>query len=174
MLKLKTIGIVCPSVGVGATPSISNVANLQGCTEIHPGNYIFYDRFQATIGSCSLDDVACSVVATVISQYPDRGRLLIDAGALALSKDIGATSGKDWGLVRGSKNKHLKIISLSQETGIIESDGSKPINFEEYAVGTKLLIIPNHSCLTNACFSYQYIYRNGKIDTTWKTCNRDW
>lgn len=199
MEKLRKLGIHCPTVGIGATPSMSNAQNLEGVTEIHPGNYIFYDRFQATIGSCSFDDIACSgkqkgfspekaeiiqksVVTTVIAHYPDRNRMLIDAGALALSKDTGTTGPGDWALFRGAENKNLKLVSISQECGVIESRDPKPIDFSKYPIGryffshpigispfemvfvsSKLLIIPHHSCLTAACFPECVILRDGKV-----------
>ena len=50
---------------------------------------MFFDAFQAAIGSCTLDDAAFFVLASVIGSYPARGELLLDAGALALSKDEG-------------------------------------------------------------------------------------
>src|SRR6185369_14275814 len=86
------------------------------------GNYIFYDAFQATIRSCSRDDVAVSVLATVVSSHPERGSLLLDAGALALSKDLGPhhiDSGFGYGLVCGVglEPLALKLIALSQEHG---------------------------------------------------------
>src|SRR5260221_1189311 len=74
---------------VGSTPTARIVDRFAGCDEIRPGNYIFYDAFQATIGSCAPADVAVSVLTTVVGSYPERGQAIIDAGALALSKDRG-------------------------------------------------------------------------------------
>ena len=45
------------------------------------------DMFQAQIGSCGVEDLAVSVLAEVIGHRSDLGHILIDAGALALSKD---------------------------------------------------------------------------------------
>jgi D-serine deaminase-like pyridoxal phosphate-dependent protein len=111
---LRDKGIQFETVAVGSTPSCSLQTSFEGITEIHPGNYIFYDRFQQSIGSCNMDDLACSVLTTVIAHYPERNTLMIDAGALGLSKDTGPTDGKDWGLIRGYPQ--LKITSLSQGT----------------------------------------------------------
>lgn len=72
---------------MGSTPTCSHLPEQLGAVnEIHPGNYVFYDRMQALLGSCSLSDCAATVLATVIGHYPATGRILIDAGALALSK----------------------------------------------------------------------------------------
>jgi len=56
-------------------------------TEARPGVYMFQDLFQAEIGSCEKGDIAMTVLASVIGTNVDAGRILIDAGAIALSKD---------------------------------------------------------------------------------------
>jgi len=171
-IGLKNMGILCEIVAVGSTPACSLSTSWEGITEIHPGNYIFYDRFQASIGSCSLDDVSCSILTSVIGHYPERNTILIDAGSLALSKDTGPSlknnEKQSWGVIRGSP--HLKITSLSQECGIVESDGSKPLNFNDYPIGSHLQIIPNHACLAAACFPKYSIEKNGKLVGEWMTC----
>jgi len=164
------MGINCESIGVGSTPALSQDISWKGCTEIHPGNYIFYDRFQATIGSCNFENVACSVLTTVIGHYPSRNQFVIDAGALALSKDTGPTEGKDWGIIRNFPQ--LKIISISQEVGIVE--GKSVLNYVEFPIGRKLFIIPNHSCLTAALYPEYLILENQKIIEKWRTCPRGW
>ncbi|HEX7832218.1 MAG TPA: alanine racemase, partial [Thermoanaerobaculia bacterium] len=73
---------------IGSTPTLSVVESFSECDEVRPGNYVFYDAFQATIGSCTLDDVAVSVLTTVVGSYPERGSIIVDAGALALSMDL--------------------------------------------------------------------------------------
>eukprot|EP01116_Phalansterium_solitarium_P009124 TRINITY_DN23157_c0_g1_i1.p1 TRINITY_DN23157_c0_g1~~TRINITY_DN23157_c0_g1_i1.p1 ORF type:complete len:408 (-),score=142.11 TRINITY_DN23157_c0_g1_i1:268-1491(-) len=165
-------GIAIRHVSVGATPSCSTSLTFDGVTEIHPGNYVFFDRFQATVGSCTMDDVAGSVLTTVISHYPDRGRFLIDAGALALSKDIGATDGRDFGHIVG--HPHLRIVAITQEVGTVESDGSRPIDFSMYPIDSQLRILPNHSCLTAACFPRFYVTSGDKIVDIWETAPREW
>jgi D-serine deaminase-like pyridoxal phosphate-dependent protein len=146
---------------VGSTPTASVVDAFSEVDEVRPGNYVFYDAFQAAIGSCTLDDVAVSVLATVIGSYPDRHEAIIDAGALALSKDLG--TGSDFGLVcdLDLRPLPLKLVSLSQEHGKIEGASHLP-------VGTKLRIIPNHSCLTAAMFDRYHIIERGRVVDEWK------
>src|SRR5688572_11370303 len=64
--KLRADGIDVPTVSIGSTPTMSLVDHLDGIDEIRPGNYIFYDGFQATPGSCSFDDTALTVLAAII------------------------------------------------------------------------------------------------------------
>jgi D-serine deaminase-like pyridoxal phosphate-dependent protein len=53
---------------------------------------MFGDLFQAGVGVCRREDIAVSVLATIIGQRPQLNQLLIDAGSLALSKDVSTRS----------------------------------------------------------------------------------
>jgi D-serine deaminase-like pyridoxal phosphate-dependent protein len=55
-----------PIVSIGSTPTITTVDHLDGIDEVRPGNYIFFDAFQATLGSCSFEDCALTVLASVV------------------------------------------------------------------------------------------------------------
>ena len=88
--RLRNFGIDVPTVSIGSTPTITVVDHLDGIDEARPGNYIFFDAFQASIGSCTLDDCALTVLAAVVHRDLKRNKIVIDAGAIALSKDRGA------------------------------------------------------------------------------------
>uniref|UniRef100_A0A4W5K8F5 Uncharacterized protein n=1 Tax=Hucho hucho TaxID=62062 RepID=A0A4W5K8F5_9TELE len=53
-------------------------------SEVHPGNYVFFDVQQSVIGSCGLEDVAVRVLCRVIGHSPHRNQLLLDCGWSAL------------------------------------------------------------------------------------------
>ena len=164
--RLQEDKISCETVSVGSTPTAMHAPHWQGVSEIRPGNYVFFDKFQADIGSCHLSDVAATVLTTVAAHYPDHNRMLIDAGALALSKDTGADhTGND--IVFGAVQDHpqLKLFSISQEHGLVTADD--PIAFENYPVGSLLQIIPNHSCLTAALFPKYYVIEKNQVVDEW-------
>ena len=122
--RLRRRGIPVPEVSIGSTPTMSHATDLTGVTEVRPGNYVFYDAFQAAIGSCTLEDAAFSVLTTIVGHYPEQNKLIVDAGALALSKDPGATHVDPecgYGAVftaEGSRHlQELRVASLSQEHG---------------------------------------------------------
>lgn len=155
---------------IGSTPTASVVETFTGCDEVRPGNYVFFDAFQATIGSCDISDVAVSVLATVIGSYPDRGSLVIDAGALAMSKDSGPDHVEPqfgYGIVcdRALHPLALKLVALSQEHGKIVGD---PREIATLPVGAQLRIIPNHSCLTAAMYDCYHVLEAGRIVGEWK------
>src|SRR5262249_34487680 len=88
--QLRESGIEVPTVSIGSTPTNSTIDHLDGIDEARPGNYIFFDAFQATLGSCRFDDCALTVLAAVIHRDAQRRKIALDAGAIALSKDRGA------------------------------------------------------------------------------------
>jgi D-serine deaminase-like pyridoxal phosphate-dependent protein len=147
---------------VGSTPTLSVVDSFNDCDEVRPGNYVFYDAMQTAIGSCTMADVAVSVLTTVIGAYPERNAVLVDAGALALSKDAGADG--DYGIVCDERLQPLplKLTTLSQEHGKIEGDVA------QLPVGTRLRIIPNHSCLTAAMYDRYHVIENGAVVDEWR------
>ncbi len=163
---LREDGVVCRTVSIGSTPTAVHAPDWHGIDEIRPGNYVFFDKFQADIGSCQTGDVAATVLTTVVAHYPDHNQMLIDAGALALSKDLGADHLEDE-IAYGGVWEHpdLKLFSISQEHGLITANN--PIAFQEFPVGSFLQIIPNHSCLTAALFPEYHVVENNRVIDCW-------
>jgi D-serine deaminase-like pyridoxal phosphate-dependent protein len=164
--RLRSEGIAVPAVSVGSTPALSAVEQLDGVSEIRPGNYCFHDFSQVTFGSCSVRDCALTVLASVVSCRPGDGRSVLDAGALALSKDTGPdrperpTMGEifadyDAGILDGE----ARLLSLSQEHGILSVP--RP-------VGSRVRVLPNHSCLTAAQFDEYAVVRGEEVVDRWR------
>ena len=83
--SLRGAGHAAPIVSMGSSPTALHAESFAGVTEVRAGVYMFGDLFQAEIGTNGLDEIAVTVVTSVIGRRP--GRLLVDAGGLALSKD---------------------------------------------------------------------------------------
>ncbi len=174
--KLNDEGLIVPTVSIGSTPTITAIDNLEGVTEIRPGNYIFFDAFQATLGSCSFVDCALTVLAAVIHSDARRQKIVVDAGAIALSKDRGAVEldlncgyGRVFDLA--GNDLDLRVESLSQEHGIIfVNDEAK---FKRLPVGSRVRILANHSCLTAAQHSHYHALEGERIVDRWEI-NRGW
>ena len=171
--KLARAGAPPPDVSIGSTPTISLGESLEGVTEARPGNYVFYDRFQAAVGSCDIGSAAFSVLATVLSHYPDRNEILVDAGGLALSRDEGPTHldpNCGYGEVFSADGKtrlaSLRVRSISQEHGKLR--GTAPVDYPALPVGTKLRIVPNHSCLSAALFDRYHVFRGEALVDEWR------
>ncbi len=174
--KLKEKGLNVPTVSIGSTPTMSVVDHLDGITEFRCGNYIFFDAFQATLGSCSFDDCALTVLAAVVHQDRTRRKIVVDAGAIALSKDRGATEiDPDCGYGRvldlAGDDLNLRVSNLSQEHGEIEV-GDEEV-FQRLKVGSRVCILANHSCLTAAQHSHYHVLKDERIVDCWEI-NRGW
>ncbi len=175
--RLRAAGLPCQVVSVGSTPTASFARDLTGVTEMRPGVYMFYDLFQAGIGVCKLEDIAVSVLASVIGQRRADNTLLIDAGALALSKDRStAELPQDcgYGLVcnaeSGQPVEGLYVRAVNQEHGFVTAE--HPIAFERFPVGAKVRVLPNHSCITAAAYDAYHVIDGGTdVVHTWPRCN---
>jgi D-serine deaminase-like pyridoxal phosphate-dependent protein len=169
--KLRDEGIDVPTVSIGSTPTINHIDQLDGIDEVRPGNYIFFDAYQATLGSCGFEDTALTVLAAVIHHDRTRKRIVVDAGAIALSKDrgpVGLDPACGYGHVLDLQGNEtgMRVTSLSQEHGeILALDES---TFQMFAVGSRLRILANHSCLTAAQHSHYNVLENEKIVDQWE------
>ncbi len=173
--ELRGSGIEVPTVSIGSTPTITVIDHLDGIDEARPGNYIFFDAFQASIGSCTLDDCALTVLAAVVHRDTKRNKIVVDAGAIALSKDRGAIEfdpacGYGRVLDLEGRDLGLSIGSLSQEHGeIINGNG----DISGFRVGSRVRVLANHSCLSAAQHSHYDVLESGKIVDRWEI-QRGW
>jgi len=160
--RLDAEGIETPQRSVGSTPAMSVAEDLEGITEARPGNYALYDQMQVALGSCEPADCAATVLTSVVSSHA-RGSVC-DAGALALSKDRGLGEPSSDGRIyadyeSGALEATAMLSGLSQEHGKLET---------RFPVGERLRILPNHSCLTVACFDRFFVLRGEKVVDEWR------
>jgi D-serine deaminase-like pyridoxal phosphate-dependent protein len=142
--RMRERGMRVDDVSVGSTPTAEHVAKVEGVTEIRPGTYVFYDRMQARLGACSLDECAAVVVCTVVSR-PTRDLAVIDGGSKTFATDVGPGAEplnlEGYGHVIGYPGAVLE--RLTEEHGMLSVDEDCDL-----AVGDTLQIIPNHICST--------------------------
>ncbi len=140
--RIRAMGLDCPIVSIGSTPGSYLVLRhglTEGITELRPGNYVFHDRMQVSMGLVSKEDCALRIVTSIVS-VPERGRAIIDAGLKTLSGTLDRLA-PGYGLVVNLKD--AVIDRLWEECGSVRSP--EPLN-----VGQRLLVIPNHACeITN-------------------------
>lgn len=153
---LRGAGLPCPVVSVGSTPTAHAASDLTGVTEMRAGVYVFFDLVMAGIAVCSVDDIALSVLTTVIGHQTKKGWVMVDAGWMAMSRDRGTANqavDQGYGLVcdaAGHVLPDLVVIQANQEHGVIAvRDGSGGI-MPDLPLGTQLRILPNHACATAA------------------------
>ncbi|MEQ8743007.1 alanine racemase [Parasphingorhabdus sp.] len=169
--RIREMGIDVPCVSVGSTPTSIFAASMAGVTEMRPGVYTLCDLDQLALGTCGISDIAVSVLATVLGDNPRSERILIDAGGLALSKDLsaaarGSTAG--FGLVSSIKGSEpltkLRVAEVHQEHGLIGGAGSHEDHVAAYPAGSRVRILPNHACMTAAPYDRYYVVRGENIE----------
>ena len=165
-LQKSTFDTSLLDISVGSTPTMfsHDKMNVSNKTDLHPGNYVFYDRQQLHTGVCKDEEsIAGFVLARVIGQYKDaeRNAIMVDAGATALTKE-GTPQG---GVCSVYGSPDLECYRMSQETTMIrlKDGGNTPFPFEGFPLGTPVLLIPNHSCLAAACFDVYHIVDDDDI-----------
>ena len=174
--RLRRAGFDCPTVSAGSTPTAVHAESFDGLTEIRPGVYVFFDLAQYGRESCAVDDIAVSVLATVISHRPEHGRLLVDAGGLALSKDSSASdrlddAGYGWVCdpVTLERIGDLRVASVDQEHGFVEGSN---VPFDRLPIGARVRILPNHACMTAAAYGEYSVVDGGvEVVDTWARIN---
>ena len=157
--RLRAAGYGCPVVSVGSTPTALFAENLAGVTEVRAGVFVFFDLFMAGLNVCSTDEIALSVLATVIGHQQEKGWTLVDAGWMAMSRDRGTSKqplDQGYGLVcsvDGIPLEDLLMVDANQEHGIIaRRPGSNADDTPFLPIGSQVRIMPNHACATAAQF----------------------
>ena len=78
--RLRGAGFSCPVVSVGSTPTALSAEHLEGVTEVRAGVYVLFDLVMHNVGVCTVDDIALSVLTTVIGHQEEKGWAIVDAG----------------------------------------------------------------------------------------------
>lgn len=155
---LRVAGLPCPVVSVGSSPTAHFARDLTGVTEVRAGVFVFFDLVMAGLGVCTTDDIAISVLTTVIGHQRERGWIIVDAGWMAMSRDRGTASqaiDQGYGLVCDEDGRpfgDLIVEGANQEHGVIAVRPGAGAQLPELPVGTRLRILPNHACSTGAQF----------------------
>jgi D-serine deaminase-like pyridoxal phosphate-dependent protein len=175
--RLREAGMPCSIVSVGSTPTALFAEHLSGVTEVRAGVFVFQDLVMAGLAVCQVEDIAISVLCTVIGHQRERGWLITDAGWMSMSRDRGTarqSTAQGFGLVcdeSGQTIPGLVLMNTSQEHGIIADRSGNSAQALRFPIGTRLRILPNHACATAAQHAaYHVIGGRGSddsIDDVW-------
>lgn len=154
---IRAAGLPCEIVSIGSTPTVLYADHLRGVTEVRAGIYMLWDLAQLSRDVCRIEDIAVSVLATVIGHNRAGRSLILDAGALALSKDIGANKylpDAGYGYVcdvrTAARLGKLSVDVVHQEHGTVTVDNDGW--FTRLPVGSLVRVLPNHACITCAAY----------------------
>ncbi len=178
---LRGRGHACPTVSVGSTPTAllgdPVLIAAEGVTEVRCGVYMFMDLVMEGLGVCTVDDMALSVLASVIGGFAEDGglpaRIVTDAGWAALSPDRGLArrfAAQGYGLVCGMNGSLLPGVvcaDLNQEHGMLRVDPSALSDaaretLQNMNADTRLRITPNHACATAMMHKGYHLVRGGR------------
>ncbi len=172
--RLRAAGHACPVVSVGSTPTALFARDLTGVTEVRAGVHMLMDLVMAGIGVCAVDDIAISVLTTVIGHQREKGWIITDAGWMALSRDRGTatqTVDQGYGVVCDEQGRVLDGLMMrgaNQEHGILAARaGAAPVDVAQFPLGRRLRILPNHACATAAQFGVYHVVTADGVVAAW-------
>jgi D-serine deaminase-like pyridoxal phosphate-dependent protein len=136
---------------------------------------VFFDLVMAGVGVCAIEDIALSVLATVIGHQREKGWILIDAGWMAMSQDRGTARqavNQGYGLVcdiAGVPYRDVILADANQEHGVIALRPGADAALPKLAIGDRVRILPNHACSTAAQHRSYHVVRGGsdRVEAEW-------
>ncbi|HEY3121094.1 MAG TPA: alanine racemase [Vicinamibacteria bacterium] len=137
---LREAGLPIEDVSVGSTPTAPHAMAEAGVTECRPGNYVYHDASQVSLGTCAIEDCAMTVLATVVS-VPAPDRAVLDAGSKTLSSDPLRPRPGGYGWILGRRSR---LDRLSEEHGVVKVEPG-----ETFRVGERVRVLPNHACVVS-------------------------
>ena len=166
--ELSDAGFAPSIVSGGSTPTAYRSHELSGLTEIRPGTYNFNDRTTEAIGACSRDEIAYTVLATVVSTAVP-GQAVVDAGSKALSSDTIRAPGRE-GFGELLERPEVFVTRMSEEHGVLDLSRSdwRP------TVGERVRIVPNHVCVSVNLQRTIFGLRAGSVVQEWSPEARGW
>jgi D-serine deaminase-like pyridoxal phosphate-dependent protein len=174
--RIRAAGLPCEIVSIGSTPTVLMADHLEGVTEARAGIYMFWDLAQLSRRMCREEDIAASVLASVIGHTRHAATIILDAGALALSKDIGANRllpdagyGYLCDAVTLQRLGKLAVNNVHQEHGAVLVDDAAW--FDRLPVGSLVRVLPNHACITCAGYPAYEVVRGSAVVARWERIN---
>jgi D-serine deaminase-like pyridoxal phosphate-dependent protein len=158
--RLREEGVEVREVTAGSTPTGRWVAEVPGVTEVRAGTYVFNDLMQLSQGNADEDDLALSVLCTVVSSS-GRRRVTIDGGSKTFSGDFGAVAaGLAAPIVARAADRPIFVERLNEEHGVARAE-------DETVLGEKIRFYPYHAC-TCANMTDEIVgIRDGCVEVVW-------
>jgi D-serine deaminase-like pyridoxal phosphate-dependent protein len=156
-------GLAVTEVSVGSTPTARAAMTVGGVTECRPGNYVYHDASQVSLGTCAIADCAMTVLATVVS-VPAADRAVLDCGSKTLSSDALRPHAGGHGWILGRKSR---LEKLSEEHGVVRVESG-----ETFRVGEKVRVLPNHACVVSNLHDRIVLARGDRVEGEWTVAAR--
>jgi D-serine deaminase-like pyridoxal phosphate-dependent protein len=155
-------GLTPGIVSGGSTPTLFHSHEVEGLTEIRPGTYVFNDLNTVHSGSCTLEDCAATVLATVVSTARP-GQMIVDGGSKTFSSDrLSGSTEVTFGRVVEAPG--ARFHKMNEEHGFVDMTHAE----RTFAIGDRVHIIPNHVCTAMNLHEQVHGVRAGRVEETWK------
>ncbi len=169
---LRAAGLRPPVVSGGSTPAAWRMHEVPGITEVRPGTYVYNDRTTAAVEACQWDEIALTVLATVVSTAVP-GQAVIDAGTKALGREplggpAARAGGADPGYGALLDRPEVTVQRMSEEHGILDLSRTQ----WRPAVGDMVRVVPNHACIVVHLNDTTYGVRGEIVETQWAVAAR--
>ena len=144
-------------VSGGGTPGMWQAHTHPEVTEHRAGTYVYGDRGVLKSGAMSMDEIAFSVITTVVSR-PTADRGILDGGSKTFSSDLSGLEG--YGLI-------LEYPDAHTATGRTRAWISRCPRNRRRAVND-----PHHCCTVSNLFNDIVGARNGAVEVVWPVAAR--
>jgi len=158
--RMRTAGFEVAEVTAGSTPTGKWVAEVAGITEVRAGNYVFYDLMQLNNGVAKEEQLALSVLCTVVSKSGS-DHLTIDGGTKTFSGDGGGVgAGGQPSIIARAVDRRIFVERLSEEHGVARTE-------EPVKLGEKIRFFPYHACTCVNLTDEIIGFRGERVEVVW-------
>jgi D-serine deaminase-like pyridoxal phosphate-dependent protein len=166
--ELRGFGFAVPEIAAGGSICHAGAAAAPGITELRAGTYVFCDLMEIGLGVAGWDDLALSVLCTVVSTRQPGGAT-IDGGSKTFSGDRGLVGSPVAGLdgLAVAVGRDMHVDRFTEEHGMVAVGAGETV-----ALGEKLRFYPTHAC-TAVNLSDQLIGCRGEVvEVVWPVLAR--
>lgn len=155
--RLQTAGLPIHEISLGSTPTGLAAGTVAGITEIRPGTYIFGDYLTAERGMMTYDELALSILCTVVSR-PTPHLATVDGGSKTFSGDLNPAAQGLQGYAK-AVDREAYVTQLSEEHGVVRLAAGV-----EAQIGEKMAFYPIHVCTTVNLSDELIGVRGGRVE----------
>ncbi len=159
--RLRADGLPVANVAAGGTITGPGVAEVAGVTEVRAGTYVFYDAMQVGYGAATPDDVALTILATVVSTRR-AGWTTVDAGSKTFSGDRGGVANAGADEISRAVDIDAAVMRVTEEHGMVRLGPGASVE-----VGQKLRFTPYHVCTSVNLADELVGVRAGVVEAVW-------
>ncbi len=153
--QLRQHGHAIREVAAGGSVTGRGVAAADGVTELRAGTYVFNDLMQLAAGSAGEDDLALTVLCSVVSTRQPGGAT-VDGGSKTFTSERGAD-----GFAR-ALDREIVLDRLSEEHGMaIVAPGAS------VTLGERIRFVPTHACTAVNLADELVGVRGDQVETVW-------